>query len=158
MNVDTSGNREFRVLTQGRRIANVKLRDISAKVRFLSGKVSDVYLNDSIYTFLGEPIAPIILPIVALVVVIDKETHVFFGESFDIEDPETTYNMLREAYNQFQADTERNKSQVGLPKLNLQLPKMNKPTIDFSAPFKRVKKAEIQSIIVEDEEQFQEKQ
>lgn len=136
INVDTSGNREFRVLTQGRRVINVKLRDISAKVRFLSGKVSDVYLNDSIYTFLGEPIAPSILPIVALVVVIDKETHVFFGESFDIDDPETTYNMLCDAYNQFRLSAEeRDKSHAGLLKLSIQLPKMDKPTINIPSPF-----------------------
>ena len=117
----------------------------------------NVYLNDSVYTFLGEPIAPVILPIVALVVVIDKETHVFFGESFDIEDPETTYNMLRKAYDQFRKDTESNISQVGLQKLNVQLPKIIKPTLVIPSPFKRVKKAEALPIIVEDEETLQEK-
>ena len=49
LRVDTSGNQEFSVLTQGRRVTKIKLRDVPAKVSFLSGKVSDVYRNDPIY-------------------------------------------------------------------------------------------------------------
>ena len=53
LRIDTSGNREFRVLTSGRRITVIKLRDIPAKVRFLSGKESDVYKNDQYYPVLA---------------------------------------------------------------------------------------------------------
>lgn len=134
LRIDTSGNKEFRILTPARRTTCIRLRDIPAKVMFLSGKVSDVYKNDSIYKFLGEPIAPTIAIIPALVVTMERTAHVFFGGGIDLEDAESTYHQLFNAYNQFLAEQLKAKTPAALPKLTLRLPKLNIPSIKLQPP------------------------
>ena len=135
LRIDTSGNKEFRILTQGRRVTNVKLRDIPAKVAFLSGKVSDVYKNDSYYPYLGEPIAPTIVPVPTLVVSMEKTNYVFFGGGIDIENPEVVYQSLLEAYNNLHSADKAEKAHFSLPKFNMSMPKLNMPSIKFQSPF-----------------------
>lgn len=135
LRIDTSGNKEFHILTQGRRVTSLRLRDIPAKVRFLSGKVSDVYKNDPIYDFLGEPISPTVVAVPTLVVTIDKTPLVFFGGGIDLEDAEATYQALFEAYNQYQAASEQKKSSFSLPKINFNMPKLSMPSIKLQSPF-----------------------
>lgn len=135
LRIDTSGNREFHILTQGRRVTSLRLRDIPAKVRFLSGKVSDVYKNDPIYDFLGEPISPTVVAVPTLVVTIDKTPLVFFGGGIDLEDAEATYQALFEAYNQYQAALEQKKPAFALPKINFNMPKLSMPSIKLQSPF-----------------------
>ena len=137
--LDTSGNREYRVLTQGRRVLNVKLRDIPAKVRFLSGKVSDVFLNDSIYKFLGEPISPAIIPIDTLIIMVERVAHVFFGDGFDLEDVQAVYQSLFESYERFKSEKKNAGIHAAMPKLNVQLPKLNMPPVKITIPFARAK-------------------
>lgn len=134
LRVDTSGNIEYRVLTQGRRIANIRLRDIPAKVRFLSGKVSDVHKNDQIYEFLGEPIAPTIVTVSTLVVTVDKTTYAFFGNGIDLPDAEAAYQQLWEEYNLYQENNKKEKTPV-LTKLNVNVPKLSIPAIKVQSPF-----------------------
>lgn len=134
LRVDTSGNSEYHILTQGRRITSVRLRDIPAKVRFLSGKVSDVYRNDSIYEFLGEPIAPTIVAVPTLIVTVDKTTYVFFGNGIDLADAEATYQTLLSEYNQYQEENKKEKTPV-LPKINVNVPKLSIPAIKVQSPF-----------------------
>lgn len=142
LRVDTSGNKEFHVLTQGRRMTVIKLRDIPAKVSFLSGKVSDVYKNDPIYEFLGEPISPTVVAVPTLVVTVDKTTHVFFGEGIDLNDAEGTYHALLEAYNKLQEEKPKVKER-NLPKISV--PKLSVPTIKIQSPFVVKKKEAIDS-------------
>lgn len=134
LRVDTSGNTEYHILTQGRRLTNIRLRDIPAKVCFLSGKVSDVYKNDSIYEFLGEPIAPTIVTVPTLVVTVDKTTYAFFGSGIDLMDAEVTYQTLLEAYNQYQESNKKEKA-AALPKFNVNIPKISIPAIKVQSPF-----------------------
>lgn len=135
LRIDTSGNKEFHILTQGRRVTSLRLRDVPAKVRFLSGKVSDVYKNDPIYDFLGEPISPTVVPISTLVVTIDKTPFVFFGGGIDLEDAEATYQELFKAYNQYQAALDQKKPSFAFPKISLDMPKLNMPSIKLQSPF-----------------------
>jgi len=135
LRIDTSGNKELRIRTQGGRLTNMKLRDIPAKVMFLSGKVSDVYKNDPIYEFLGEPIAPTVAVVPTLVITIDRATHVFMGGGIDLDDAETTYHQLFEVYKQFKEESEKKKAPATLPKINLSLPKLNMPSIKIQSPF-----------------------
>lgn len=134
LRIDTSGNKTYHVLTEGRRITDIKLRNIPAKVRFLSGKVSDVYTNDPIYEFLGEPISPVVVSVPTLVVTVDKATHVFFGSGVDLEDAEATYHSLLETYNNYQATITQKKSQGFLPKFSINLPKLKMPSIKLQSP------------------------
>lgn len=155
LRIDTSGNKEYRILTQGRRLVTIKLRDIPAKVQFLSGKVSDVYKNDQYYEFLGESIAPAVLPVPALVINIDKATHVFFGGGIDMEDIESTYHMLFEAYNKLQEEKKHLKQPAALPKINIHMPKLNMPPIKLQSPFVISKKEAIPSEAGESEHSSQ---
>lgn len=145
LRIDTSGNKEYRIRTQGGRLETIKLRDIPAQVRFLSGKISDVYKNDSIYGYLGEPIAPTRAVVPALVVTVEKATHVFLGGGIDLVDAEATYHQLFEAYRQFQEEFERKKTSAALPKINLSLPKLNMPSVRIQSPFV-IRKKETNSI------------
>ena len=135
LRIDTSGNKEYRIRTQGNRLMNIKIRDVPAKVRFLSGKVSDVYKNDPIYEFLGEPIAPTVAVVPALVITVDKATHVFLGGGIDLVDAEGTYQQLFEVYKQFREESEKKKTVSALPKISLSLPKINIPSIKIQSPF-----------------------
>lgn len=135
LRIDTSGNKELRIRTQGGRLTNMKLRDVPAKVMFLSGKVSDVYKNDPIYEFLGEPIAPTIAVVPTLVITIDRATHVFMGGGIDLDDAETTYHQLFEVYKQFQEESDKKRAPAALPKINLSLPKLSMPSIKIQSPF-----------------------
>ena len=137
LRIDTSGNKEFRVLTQGRRVTDIKLRDIPAKVMFLSGKVSDVYKNDPIYEFLGEPISPTVVAIPTLVVAVDKANYVFFGGGIDLPDAEATYHALFEAYNQSQTNAGKKKISAGIP--SIKLPKVDLSAISLQLPFGKTK-------------------
>ena len=139
LRIDTSGNKEFRVLTQGRRVTDIRLRDIPAKVMFLSGKVSDVYKNDPIYEFLGEPISPTVVAIPTLVVTVDKSNYVFFGGGIDLQDAEATYHALFDAYNQYQANSEKKKISAGTPAFKL--PKVDLSSISLQLPFGKAKSA-----------------
>lgn len=143
LRIDTSGNKEFHILTAGRRITDIKLRDIPAKVSFLSGKVSDVYKNDSIYEFLGEPISPTVVTIPTLVVTVEKATHVFFGGGIDLADAESAYHALFEAYNQYQADKAKKKNTASFPAFNL--PKLDLTAITLQLPFGKGKGTEPES-------------
>ena len=137
LRIDTSGNKEFRVLTQGRRVTEIKLRDAPAKVMFLSGKVSDVYKNDPIYQYLGEPISPTVVVIPTLVVTVDKSNYVFFGGGIDLQDAEATYHTLFDTYNQFQANNNKRKLPAGIPALKL--PKVDLSSVPLQLPFGKSK-------------------
>lgn len=135
LRIDTSGNKEYRVRTQGGRLISIKLRDIPAKVMFLSGKVSDVYKNDSIYEFLGEPIAPTVAVVPTLVVTVDKTTLVYLGGGIDLDDVDAAYHQLFEVYKQFQEEEVKKKTTTALPKISLNLPKLSMPSIKLQSPF-----------------------
>ena len=132
--IDTSGNTELHILTQGRRLTHMKLRDIPAKVSFLSGKVSDVYKNDPIYGFLGEPISPTIVAVPTLVITVDKTTYVFFGGGIDLEDVDATYHELLNAYNQLQESNQHKKLSTS-SKISISIPKLPISSIKIQSPF-----------------------
>ena len=144
LRIDTSGNLEYKILTPGRRLVHLKMRDIPAKVMFLSGKVSDIYRNDSIYEFLGEPIAPATTPVPALVVTVDKSTYVFFGGGIDLQDAEAVYHSLLEAYNSLHESTSKEK--LSFPKLPVSIPKLSIPSVKIQSPFVIKKNQELPPI------------
>lgn len=104
LHIDTSGNKEFRVLTRGHNTATLRLKDIPAKVRLISGKVSDVYKHDAIYKRLGETTSPFIAPISTVVITVGKATYVFFGGGIDLDDAEAAYHALQEVYSRYHSE------------------------------------------------------
>ena len=145
LSIDTSINQQFRILTVGRRIVDTRLRDLPAKVRMLSGKVADVYKNDPIYPFLGEPISPTINRTKALFMKIGRESFAFYGSGIDMTDEEidAAYHALLDSYNTIQRikdeqkSAEKNRPLFQMP--NIQLPKFELPKINipirFQSPF-----------------------
>ena len=131
--LDTSGNMKIRVLTTGRRVVDARLRDIPAKVRMLSGKVADVYKNDQIYQFLGEPISPTINRTKALMIKAHNETFAFFGSGIDMTDEEIdrTYHSLLGSYNQAQKRLEERRAQERNRPL-IQLPRISIPFLGIN--------------------------
>ena len=133
LSIDTSGNIKFRILTSGRRVVEMRIRDIPAKVRMLSGKVSDVYKNDPIYQFLGEPISPTINKTKALMLKTKNETFAFFGSGIDMADEEIdrTYHALLDSYNEAQKRLEEKKAlEKGRPLI--QLPRISIPFLGIN--------------------------
>ena len=138
LQIDTSANIKLRILTTGRRVVEMRLRDLPAKVRMLSGKVSDVYKNDSIYPFLGEPISPTINKTKSLMIKSGRETFAFFGSGIDLTDQqiESTYHSLLDSYNLIQKQKEekkaleRNRPLFQLPKI--ELPRINIPFLGIN--------------------------
>lgn len=131
--IDTSGNMKFRVLTTGRRVVEIRLRDMPAKVRMLSGKVADVYKNDQIYPFLGEPISPTINRTKALMLKTRNETFAFFGSCIDMPDEEIdrTYHALLDSYNLAQKKLEEKKAQERNRPL-IQIPRISIPFLGIN--------------------------
>ena len=131
--LDTSGNKRFRVLTVGRRVEDICLRDVPAKVKMLSGKVSDVYKNDQLYPFLGEPISPTINRTKALMLKTKNETFAFFGSGIDMvdEEVERLYHSLFESYNQVQKRLEEKKLQERNRPL-FQIPRISIPFLGIN--------------------------
>ena len=131
--LDTSGNMKFRVLTAGRRVVDIRLRDMPAKVRMLSGKVADVYKNDPIYPFLGEPISPTINRTKALMMKTKDETFAFFGSGIDMLDEEIdrTYHSLLDSYNLIQKRLEEKKAQERNRPL-IQIPRISIPFLGIN--------------------------
>lgn len=152
LRIDTSSNKEYRILTHGRRLVTVKLRDIPAKVAFLSGKVSDVYKNDSNYALLGEPIAPTIVTVPTLIVTVNKATHVFFGGGIDIPNAEETYHQLFDAFSQMQANNAIENARMPKAKISINLPKLSMPSIKLQAPIV-LKKTDASAIESSDNDQ-----
>ena len=130
LQIDTSGNQEFRVITRGHHLTKVKLRDIPAKVVFLSGKSSDVYKYDANYKLLGEPISPIIDTVSTLVITVDKNTYVFFGGGIDLDDADSTYHMLLEIYNNHHSK----KNLTPFPKFHVSIPRRVEKTSILQKP------------------------
>ena len=131
--LDTSGNMKFRVLTAGRRVVEIRLRDMPARVQMLSGKVADVYKNDQVYPFLGEPISPTINRTKALMLKTKNETFAFFGSSIDMSDEEIdrTYHALLDSYNLVQKKLEEKKLQERSRPL-IQIPRISIPFLGIN--------------------------
>ena len=131
--IDLSSNVRYNVMTPGHRMTEVRLRDIPAKVRFLSGKLSDVYKNDQIYEFLGEPIAPAFTRVKTLVLNVEKKTLVFFGNGIDTDDPDAIYKALIDQHNAAEELKTQKKPRPSLPKI--EFPRIDIGSIKLQMPF-----------------------
>lgn len=109
LRIDPSGNQEFNVMLIDRTTRIIKLRDVPAKVRMLSGQVRDVHRNSDEYDFSGGKPEPTTgVPIKALKIQTTDGLHMIFG-GFDIpaSDIVPTYHMLLDMYNSVQAEKDQ---------------------------------------------------
>lgn len=76
------------------RVFTTNLNEIPAVVVRNDGKVSDVYMNKDSFQLLGEKFSPTILTVPALLIVA-KQSYMFFGNGIQLDNIEDVYNNLR---------------------------------------------------------------
>ncbi len=130
LHIDTSGNQEFKVMFMDRTMGVVKLRDIPAKVKLLSGQYRDIPRSSDEYDFGGGGSEPITnMPVKALVIQTTENVHMLFS-GFDIPeaDIDPTYKKLLEIHNQIEAAKEQMRlEKKSRPLINISLPKLELP-------------------------------
>lgn len=114
----TIRSKKYKCINQAGRVFTVYLEDVPAQLTKADGNVCDVKKNDPLYYSLGEPIAPSVQFIKALVVRTKQQKYVFYGEGIQIENIEEEYEKLKKAvirYRESKKMSEKIKS-VPLPK------------------------------------------
>ena len=158
LRIDTSGDRQYRILQAGRNVKQISIREIPAKVRLQSGQWVDVFKNSPGYDFQGgTPYAVTDVEAWTLMIAVKDKRYVLFGGGVDVSDAEvlSTYRALTEVYNEIQAARDAataaraKKPLFQMPQINIQLPKVElpkieMPTIRFQPPVLFGKKEEKQ--------------
>jgi hypothetical protein len=149
MQIDVSGDRQYRILQSGRNVKQISIREIPAKVQLLSGQWIDVFKSTPGYDFQGGTPYPVVdVDAAALMIKTKGKTHVLFGAGVDALDNElrSAYHALMDAYNKIQerrdseAEKEKSRPFFQMPQINIQLPKVELPKIEmpqirFQSPF-----------------------
>lgn len=131
--------KKYRCTNVSGRIFNVFLEDVPAVIIRDDGKISDVYKDDNLYPLLGEPIAPSIMIINALLITAKKK-YIFYGNGIHLDNVEEAYNSLRCNMEIFKNDTIKQKM---LEKSHsLELPKAIKKIISLPEKKKSVELVE----------------
>ena len=149
LQIDISGDRQYRILQSGRNVKQTTIREIPAKVKLLSGQWVDVFKSTPGYDFQGgTPYAVTNVGSSSLMIITNDKIHVLYGAGVDASDEEviSSYRVLTDVYNQIQArrdaKIEENKGRplFQFPQINIQLPKIEMPKIElpqirFQSPF-----------------------
>ena len=149
LKIDTTGDRQFRILQSGRNIEQTTIREIPAKVHLLNGQWVDVVKSTPGYDFQGgTPYAITDVGAASLMILTKENNYVLYGAGVDVsnDDVESAYRSLTGVYNEIQArrdlaSTERAKKPlIQMPQINIQIPKVELPKIDlpqikFQSPF-----------------------
>ena len=91
-----SGQKQkYRIMKPSGNVMEKTFADIPAMLHREDGKQSEVFPNDELYPFLGEPIAPTIVPIPALFITSKDGTYVFFGNGIHVGNIEHEYERLK---------------------------------------------------------------
>lgn len=133
---------KFTCRNQAGRVFSTYLQDVPASVETSDGKRSEVYPNDQLYRELGEPIAPSIEFIPALLILTKDELFTFYGNGIQI-DAEAEYQRLKQEMSAFLQEKEAGTkkllvktkptvSQISAPRISIRLPQLgkNKPQIE----------------------------
>lgn len=154
LKIDTTGDREVRLLLPGRRVIATTIREIPAKAKLLSGQIVDVMKNNPEYEFLdGTPYATTNVEAKALFVRIGEnknhaQTYVLFGGGIDASDEQiiNAYLTLTTLYNDIRNQKASPKLNSGEAKPNIlqkvQLPKFNLP-VKIQSPLVFAKKPQV---------------
>ena len=140
LQIEVSGDRQYRILQSGRRISQTTIREIPAKVRLLSGQWVDVFKSTPGYDFQGgSPYAVTDVNAVAMMIQMKDRTHVLFGAGVDAKDDEvrSTYHALIDVYNKIQesrdklGEEKKSRPLFQMPQINIQIPKVELPKIEM---------------------------
>ncbi len=134
-NIKTLKYKKYVCVNQAGRTFTTYLDDVPALVMSADGKASDVHKDDAMYPLLGEPIAPAINIIHALLINTKEGTHIFYGNGVQLEDVGQEYERLKFALNEY-----RSSNKMGLPKKSIvalphiELPKIGRKNNSSSMP------------------------
>ena len=151
LNIEISGDREYRILQSGRNVKQTSIREIPAKVRLLSGQWVDVFSSSPEYDFQGgTPFAVTDVASYALMIVTKDKNYVLYGSGVDVSNEEVnlTYHSLAEIYNQIQKrrdgviEDKGQRPTLKIPQIDIQVPKIDLPKIKIPSPIGFGKKAE----------------
>ncbi|MCQ2535172.1 MAG: hypothetical protein MJ172_11505 [Clostridia bacterium] len=131
-NIKSIRSKKYTCLSQTGRVFQTYMEDIPALLGRADGKFSDIMKNDELYHLLGEPIAPAINIIPALMIKA-KEDYIFFGAGIQVNDIESDFQRLKyelDAYSQQKKLSTKNiVGFLSKGKQKLQLPNKKTPAL-----------------------------
>ncbi len=127
LNIKALKYKKYTCVNQAGRRFTTYLEDVPAVVMNSDGKISDVYKNDELYSILGEPIAPAINIVHALLINTKESQYIFYGNGIQLDNVGLEYERLKNAMNELHENSLKNKPQKMLNTLGqLSLPKFKK--------------------------------
>lgn len=158
LKIDTSINRKYRLLVDGRDYKECRFDELPARLICQDGRKVDVYKDSELYFQLGKNITPYEEPVPVLEVQVGKNKKLmFFGNGIDVDNVEEPYQALLTAYNLLH-DEKANKKKITAPKISI--PKIDLGSIKIQSPILIKKKEEnnaekvaLEEITVEEEKQ-----
>lgn len=128
-NIKALKYKKYVCVNQAGRIFTTYLEDIPALIKNAEGKASDVYKDDELYRLLGEPIAPAINMVHALLINTKEASYVFYGNGIQLEDVGKEYERLKFVMSEYQAKIKKDKTSKGIGALGqISFPKLGKKT------------------------------
>ena len=86
---------KYRIMKPSGNVMEKTFAEIPAMLHREDGKQSEVFPGDELYSFLGEPIAPTIVSVPALLITSKDGKYVFFGNGIHVSDIEQEYERLK---------------------------------------------------------------
>ena len=128
-NIKALKYKKYVCVNQAGRTFTTYLEDVPALIMSSEGKASDVYKNDELYPLLGEPIAPAINIIHALLINTKETSYIFYGNGIQVEDIGAEYERLKNTMVEYTAKAKSGKSSKVVSALSrISLAKLGKGT------------------------------
>lgn len=148
-NIKALRAKKYNCINQAGRKFAIYLEDIPAVLVRRDGKVSDVQKNDELYHLLGEPIAPTINMIEALLIKA-KEDYLFYGAGIHVDDAMAVYQRLGYEMSIYE-ESKKGSRKIELPKFTMPMLKEKNPLMQILNLNKKESAAEIPRIDKEQE-------
>lgn len=127
LNIKALRAKKFHCINQAGRRFTTYLEDIPTVLIRKDGKVSDVQKNDDLYPLLGEPIAPTIEIVDALLIKTSKESFLFYGAGIHVYDAQQAYQQLTIELDEY-SSYKKEQRRIKLPKFSIRKLEVKKPT------------------------------
>lgn len=120
-NIKTMKSVKYQCINQAGRRFTTYLEDIPALLMRADGKASDIRKEDELYFKLGEPIAPAINIVPALVIRTKEQDFIFYGNGIQLQDIQKDYVRLKSAMDEFRETKQSEKKGIAsfVPKIAL---------------------------------------
>lgn len=118
---------------QAGRVFTTYIQDVPACVVTPDGKRSEIYPNDELFKELGEPIAPSIEFIPALLILTKDELFTFYGNHIQI-DAELEYERLKQCLYYYEQEKETESGAKLIDKIKPAMPKIPAPHVNINLP------------------------